>query len=137
MERVQKTRKGYFDKNGNRIDASEVLYCGRPFYNHGANPIKLVKDMIYINASYRRGILDPWVYMCNGDLRMLLDLYEGLLTGEGLIGSDYFYWQNRFKEIDFNSFKNYKYLACWCKLTEKCHVDLIIKKLEAPGNKQP
>ena len=34
------------------------------------------------------------------------------------------------REEEINKFKKYDYIACWCKLTEKCHGDVLIEILK-------
>lgn len=53
--RIQRSRqKMQFSPNG-----LPIKYCGRP--SVWGNPFRLQGDMIYVDASHRRKILDPWV----------------------------------------------------------------------------
>ena len=53
-------------------------YVGRP--TKWGNPLKLVGgDMIYIDASWRRKILDPWVYFTHGTIEDVVKYYDLLL----------------------------------------------------------
>ncbi len=112
----------------------DIKYVGRP--TKFGNPFKLIGDTIYIDASYRRKVLDPWVYFCHGDLEKCVRLYECVVTGmmqEGEYGieldylHDLSYWVNHFKSIDLSELKG-KNLSCWCSTyNTPCHADVLLK----------
>lgn len=116
-----------------------IKYCGRP--GKWGNPLRLSGDMIYIDASHRRKILSPWVFLTLGDKETLLSLFE-IIVFNPIIGPhnnkslediegkyhDLIYWQKHFAALDWNELRD-KNLSCWCRLDDKCHVDILFKKL--------
>lgn len=60
-------------------------------------PIKLIKDCIYIDASHRRTILDKWVYYCLGDAEVVVYLLNKLKTDTKFANADLQYWANKLK----------------------------------------
>lgn len=120
MKRVQRKRTKGWKMPENTI------YVGRP--TKWGNPIKLEGDMIYINASYRRKILDPWVYYNQGDIDDVLHLYRHILKGTQFKDVDLQYWSDKFKENDIEELRG-KNLACFCSLSSKCHADILIEAL--------
>lgn len=80
--RVQRLRKKGFKLQDASPNGLPVVYVGRP--TKWGNPLKLVGDMIYINASWRRKILDPWVYFKQGTIEDVVKYYDLLLNGERL-----------------------------------------------------
>jgi len=120
MKRVQRKRTKGWKMPENTV------YVGRP--TKWGNPIKLEGDMIYINASYRRKILDPWVYHNQGDIDDVLYLYWHILKGTQFKDVDLQYWSDRFKENDIEELRG-KDLACFCSLSSKCHTDILIEAL--------
>ena len=94
------------------------------------NPIKLVGDMIYVDASYRRKILDPWVYYGPGNIDDVIYLFELILKGFAFKDPDLQYWSDKFKELDMRELLEYDNLACFCSLDSKCHADSYIKLLK-------
>lgn len=109
-------------------------YVGRP--TKYGNPLKLVSGEIYIDASYRRKVLDPWVHVCPGDIHTLMELYRSILYSyfekmdeaqENI--KDFSYWHGKFLEIDFFEDLEGKDLACFCSLSSPCHADLLIEMI--------
>ncbi len=90
------------------------------------NPIKLDGDMIYIDASYRRTILDPWVYVCQGDIYTVINLYCGLWDGSRIINADFRHWNKKFQKLNLSELKG-KNLACFCPEGSPCHGDVLLK----------
>jgi len=118
MNRVQRKRtKGY--------KLPENTKCVNRGTKWG-NPIKLIGDIIYINAKYRRTILDPWVYYNVGDIEDVIYLYKKLWDGTKFQNPDLQYWADRFSELDLKEIEG-KNLACFCSLSAPCHADVLIK----------
>jgi Domain of unknown function (DUF4326) len=111
------------------------------------NFLKLVGNMIYIDAKYRRTVFDRWVFLCFGDIDLLLELYEAILKNDvkylsKSIKTDFYfnfmngvtflddgdvkYWLEKCKKLDLSQLKD-KDLACYCKLSEPCHADILLK----------
>jgi hypothetical protein len=101
-------------------------YVGRP--TKWGNPFKLVADMIYVDAGYRRKILDKWVYMCQGNIQDVIDLYENVIKGQYRYSNniDVIFWKKHFQNLDLSELKGYD-LACWCKPGSLCHADILLK----------
>lgn len=117
-ERVQRKRtKGYkLPKNTKCVNRGTKW----------GNPIKLMGDQIYIDASYRRKILNPWVWYRLGDIDDVIFLYQKLWDGTKFQNQDLQYWADKFKELDLKELKG-KNLACFCSLDKKCHADVLIE----------
>lgn len=129
--RIQRLRKKGFKVPPNTV------YVGRP--GKYGNPFKVVGDMIYVNAAHRRTILDPWVYLCQGNSEKCVRLFRWVVTGVAPTGHygipvnsllDIGHWIQYFKEIDKKPLKN-KNLMCWCKLGEPCHADVLLELVNA------
>ena len=90
------------------------------------NPIRLIGDMIYINARHRRKILDPWVYYNVGNIDYVIYLYRKLWDGTKFQNQDFQYWADRFDELDIKELKG-KNLACFCSLSTPCHADVLLQ----------
>lgn len=99
------------------------------------NPVKIYKDAIFIHAGHRRKKTDPWVYLMNGDIDTVLDIYEGLVTGYILsstkypdiaLDKDIQHWVGHFQDLDVKKLRGWN-LACFCKEDQKCHVDILIR----------
>ena len=122
--RIQRLRKRGFNLQKASPNGLPVVYVGRP--TKWGNPIMLICDMIYVDASYRRKLLDPWVYYSQGDMGDVLHLYKHILQGTQFANVDLQYWSDKFKENDISELKG-KNLACRCPLTNKCHADVLIE----------
>ena len=127
--RVQRSRQ---NKN---VSPNElpIVYVGRP--TAWGNPFKLVGDMVYIDAGYRRKVLDKWVYLCQGDIDTVLRFYKTIVKGFMQVGeygfevdflNDFNYWVSHFKKLHLSDLKG-KNLSCWCSLKCKCHADILIE----------
>lgn len=90
------------------------------------NPVKLVNGSIYINASYRRKLIDPWVYYNQGNIDDVLHLYSLIVLGTQFVDRDLQYWSDKFKENDLNELIGHD-LACFCSPSQKCHADVLIE----------
>lgn len=122
--RIQRKRIKGFKLQDASPNGLPVIYVGRP--TKWGNPIKLEGDMIYIDASYRRKILDPWVYYNHGDIYDVLHLYRHILKGTQFQNVDLQYWSDKFKENDIEELRG-KNLACFCSLSSKCHADILLR----------
>jgi hypothetical protein len=105
-----------------------TTYVGRG--TKWGNPFKLVGDIIYINAKYRRWNLDPWVFYDLGTIEDVILLYQNLIE-HTLIhhnNRDVIHWLNHFLNLDISELKG-KNLSCFCSLLKPCHADVLLKKL--------
>jgi len=118
MKRIQRKRTKGWKMPDNTV------YVGRP--TKWGNPIRLQADQIYIDASYRRKILSPWVWYNLGDIDDVIYLYRKLWDGTQFQNKDLQYWSDRFKELDVSELKG-KNLACFCPLDKPCHADILIE----------
>ena len=125
MNRVQRKRTKGFKMPPNTKCVNRGTKWG--------NPIKLIGDMIYINASHRRKILDPWVYLCMGDINDVVELYRLLVTDNISLTDRYFestydidWWLDYFRNLDVKEL-NGKNLACFCSLSSPCHADVLLE----------
>lgn len=123
--RIQRQRTKGWKKPQDAIAVSRGTKWGNPF--------KLIGDIIYVNAGYRRKMLDKWVYLCNGNIDGLIQLYESLFVDvpeiiESPVSNeyDYIFWKSHFSALNLNEIKG-KDLMCFCKLDEKCHADILLK----------
>ena len=123
MKRIQRKRtKGYRMPN-------TAKYVGRP--TKWGNPLKLIGDAIYIDASHRRKDLDKWVLYGHGyNVDDLIYLYERLWDGIEWANSDMQYWSDKFKELDLKELKGLD-LACFCPLSSPCHAEVLLKKVQS------
>jgi hypothetical protein len=101
-----------------------TIYVGRP--TKWGNPIRLNGDCIYIDASYRRKILSPWVFYNVGDLDDVIYLFEKILIGTQFYNKDLQYWSDHFAKLDIKDLKGAN-LSCWCPLNKPCHADILLK----------
>lgn len=123
-QRIQRTRQ---HKN---ISPNELgtIYVGRP--SMWGNPFKLMGDMIYVNASHRRKVFNPWVlYDQNGGhtiddvVKLFSDLMYDLSSHEveEPICKRFRLMRDRIKDL------GNKNLSCWCKIGSPCHGDVLLK----------
>jgi hypothetical protein len=113
-----------------------TVYVGRP--TMWGNPFKLRGDMIYVDASHRRKIFDPWV--CYGNQNEKFDgggfkaedvvkLFRDLLMDlnshevEDAIYKRFKLMRDRIRDLEG------KNLACFCKEGESCHADVFLELL--------
>lgn len=101
----------------------DAIYVGCP--SKWGNPIKLEGDCIFIDAGYRRKILDPWVFHSVGDINDVMYLYRSLWDSCQSNDVDLRYWQEQFRKLDLTELRG-KDLACWCPLSQPCHADILI-----------
>lgn len=126
--RVQRKRtKGYRMPKG-------VVYVGRG--SRWGNPFKLEGDMIYVDAGHRRKILSRWVYYGNQNPKYdgggfksedVVKLFRDLLMDlnshevEPEIRDRLKYMRDRIRDLQG------KKIACWCKVGDCCHGDVLIE----------
>jgi hypothetical protein len=91
------------------------------------NPIKIIGDQLYIDAGYRRTILDKWVWLWVGDIDDVIWLYKKLWDGTKFKNKDLQYWSDKFKKLDLKEIEG-KNLACFCSLSSPCHAEVLIEK---------
>ncbi len=123
MKRIQRKRtKGW------RMP-DNALYVGRP--SKWGNPLMLVGDTLYVDASYRRKVLFPWAVL-SGKYADASDMmhYFWLVAGGKIrryVNPDLQYWSDHFAALDYGELWG-KDLACWCPLTtQHCHADILIE----------
>ena len=121
--RVQRKRtKGFKMPDG-------VVYVGRG--SKWGNPFKLLGDMVYFDAGHRRKILSKWVlfYDDGGHTAQdVVSIFRDLIidpTGGVLIDPEI---RTRFIWMKENIHQLAgKKLACWCRLDNCCHADVLIE----------
>lgn len=118
QKRIQRKRSAGWKTPPKTINVSRPSKWGNPF--------KLVGDIIYIHAGYRRKIMDPWVVFCIGDIEKVLMLYSRLFKKVCYDDLDFKYWWLKFKKLDLSELRG-KNLACYCKPGEPCHADVLLK----------
>ncbi len=110
-----------------------IQYVGRG--SKWGNFLKLEGDIIYINASHRRKILDTWVFFIHGNKSDLILNYEVFMHTISMqekdvpiktSNIDLQYWYDFYMKQDFSELKG-KNLSCWCKKGEHCHADVLLK----------
>jgi hypothetical protein len=87
------------------------------------NPFKVVGDMIYGYAGHRRKILNPWVYIKQGDIVECLKLYKEWMDGKWDSG---IVTPRQWTLAEFNELRG-KNLCCWCKIGAPCHADVLLE----------
>lgn len=118
MKRIQRKRT-----QGWRMPKN-TIYVGRP--TKWGNPIKLVGNQIFIDASHRRKILDSWVLLNVGDINDVMYMYRKLWDGTKFQNQDLQFWSDKFKYLDLTELKG-KDLACFCSVDCACHADVLIE----------
>lgn len=93
------------------------------------------EEIIYINARHRRKHFAPWAALCVGNTEKMLEIYEAVfnrdydylnLISRPDIASDLQFWVNKTIDLDLNELRD-KNLACFCKLENKCHADVLLR----------
>lgn len=105
-----------------------IVYGGRP--GKWGNAFKIVGDMIYGDASHRRKIFDPWVYITLANhypktmslQQICIDLHERWI--EGMEGT-HIIPPPAIEDIKREL--KCKNISCWCKLTDPCHCDTLLR----------
>ena len=98
------------------------------------NPFRLIGDQIYSDASHRRSVLEKWVIFDSENLyskiegqKKCCELYLQWICGY-LSNIDIKPCPFTFDEM-VKKLKG-KNLACYCKLGDPCHADVLIKLLK-------
>lgn len=115
MKRIQRKRtKGYKQPDGTK-------YVGRPS-KHG-NPFKLTGGyiMYYNNISKKWA---NWSMSRGFTTKDILELYEQWIKRELYFGGYVLPKPPGIEEL-----RQYKYLSCFCPLSQPCHADILIKLL--------
>lgn len=104
-----------------------IVYVGSP--GKWGNPFKILGDMIYGNASHRRKILSPWIYIEPGDndfINWEAPLNEIVISlyVNWLVGNDNNYIVP--PPTDFSELRGHN-LSCFCKIGEPCHADILLQ----------
>ena len=122
--RIQRKRTKGWRKPENTV------YVGRgSIYG---NPIIVRADSLYIDASWRRTILSPYVYLQLGDIHDAINLFRRIVKGEKFSNHDLQYWSNHFQRINLDILKG-KNLMCWCPIVDQnnkpvpCHADVLLE----------
>lgn len=120
--RIQRTRQSkQVSSNG-----LPILYVGRP--GKWGNPFKAIGDMIYGDASHRRKIFDPWIFIETTPLtgeplrERIIFLYR-----EWLAGRDTNFLRPAPTQQEITTALKGKNLSCWCRLGETCHADVLLE----------
>ncbi len=125
--RITRSRKkGYKTPPGSRYVGRPTKW-GNPFKAGGPGSDGGGSDMIYGDASYRRKIFDPWIFIetCHPDrIRdRVIELYKQWLNGENpwfinpcTLTSQQI--KDELKGLD---------LSCWCPEDKKCHADILLE----------
>jgi hypothetical protein len=116
--RIQRTRK-----KGSRQKPGSV-YVGRP--SKWGNPVKLLQDCIYVDISYRTKLFNSWAFLDTGDIKLVLHLFERIISGDTFDDPDLQYWSDYFSTLDLSDLRG-KDLSCWCK-GKNCHAEILLKK---------
>lgn len=113
MKRIQrKRRKGW------RMPAN-TIYVGRP--SPWGNPFRVIGGMMYCRST-QRIILSPWILWDKNfeyTKKDAINFYEQWIRGE--LSST---WLPPAPDLEPLRGKD---LACWCKLSEVCHADVLLK----------
>ncbi len=136
-ERAQRSRvKGYKMVHENGLPN---YYVGRP--GVFGNPLKLIGDCIYIDASHRRTLMDPWLFLMVGNAWVLQDLFRHMLTDTMDLWKykldeksmyDVNIWIKKMSELNLNELKGQN-LYCYCPICNEdgtrfpCHADVLLE----------
>jgi hypothetical protein len=119
--RIQRKRtKGWRLESPNGLPC---VYVGRG--SKWGNPFILEGDQIFVDAGYRRKVLDKWVYLAPGDSEYLLLFFEKIIERNKFADPDLQYWSDYFHKLDFSELKG-KNLVCWCPINRPCHADILM-----------
>jgi len=114
-----------------------VIYVGRP--GKWGNPFKLENGKIYVQNRPPRSpaarIIKPkYLYICDGDMDVLLRIYKSVLTGRMQSGEYNIIvenlklmlpWVDYYSAMKVTELAN-KNLSCWCHPGAPCHADILL-----------
>lgn len=100
-----------------------TINCCRP--GRYGNPFKLVGDMVYGYAGHRRKLLPPWVYLCQGTERTVIDLHKDWILGAGKY--DDLIIRRPFTLEQLKEELHRKNLMCFCPFTKECHTTYLLE----------
>ena len=107
---------------------TNAVYVGRG--SKWGNPVRLIGDMLYIDASYRRKYLDKYIILnTHGTIEMCLNYYLMLVDDRyhvDMMNKDLIHWKQHFQSLDVRELRGHD-LACWCNLSDKCHADILLE----------
>lgn len=117
MKRIQRKRtKGYRNPEGTRYVGRGTKY---------GNPFRLSKDGYIEFFNVITNEWEQWSLSGGFEINDIIGMYVMWITNE----------LHPYKGVivkpptidDLKELKNYKYLSCYCPLSEPCHVDILIK----------
>ena len=115
MKRIQRQRTKAFKLPPNTRCCTRGTKWGNPYKivrsNGGTYSVWRISDGLQVHYSFglsKEAAVNDALYL------------YGVLLNEKL----------RVGLLDLSELKSYDYLACFCSLEQKCHVDIIIQKLE-------
>ena len=131
--RIQRNRRT-LQKSPNDLS---VIYVGRP--GKWGNPFTLIDGKIYIknqppHVPGAKMIKPKYVYICDGDMQMLLRLYKCVVTNVMQVGEYSMKvdnmklllpWVDHFSQLNITELAN-KNLSCWCHPGAPCHADILL-----------
>jgi hypothetical protein len=128
IQMVSRTGFSLYDYS-RQLNGLEVVVIGGR--SRWANPFKVIGDMIFFDASYRRKILDKLVLLsdkANCDVSDSVKIYSELLHD---INSHPEVEKEIIKKMSWiikniDMLKN-KNVACWCSESDCCHGDVLLK----------
>jgi len=116
-KRITRSRKKGWTKPDNTI------YVGRG--SKWGNPFRVMGDMLYIDAGYRRKILDKWVLCQESDITDEIIGFLRILIRQKSDNPDIQHWISHFETLDLSELEG-KNLMCWCKQDTPCHADILL-----------
>lgn len=129
---LMKRIKGFnLQEESKKINGLPAILCSRP--SKFSNPFRLMGDMIYVDAGYRRKVFDKWVlfYPVSGyKVEDLIKLFRELMmdlnshTVEEPIRKRFQYMRDRIRDLEGHN------LACYCKADCACHTDVFFELLK-------
>lgn len=132
--RVQRLRARGFKK------PEGAIYVGRP--GKWANPFKVVDERRIYVLVVAEDKTREWKPFCQGDTGKCIRLYRWVVTGKPDgepygIPVDHLeymkYWFEHFEKLNVSELQG-KQLMCWCKLTNPCHVDVLLELANTSKN---